>query len=517
LTGNNLEALKQNLIDSCRHFLGTGEFQILNELHGRLMDCSLSAITMKSSQVKEIVSIFNKPEFVEEVLNGLRIWEKEKYPYIQKLILQIGEPFVEPVLNHLAKNPVCQPAFLIDCLLKWGKRGIGPFTVAGQKMVFCKESGQSCVTLMILDPPPIRRLSAPTPQSPRGSFQNSSCSDPVPPNTRHLSGKDKEAKLVAIGLAENCQSVEVVNMLIKLLNRGSILRSGIDLKKKIIQTLGRMRDPSILPHLQRIFQSNSLLHRNALNQLKAEIVVSLNLSRQRNGIDHREALTWRKSGTRQPDFAKYAPENYSMNSGQTEKVYNFVRRTMMAISNVFLYSFDHPQVRNLCAKGTLEIKEAMGNDPEISFMVIDGELIHDGILLKKGLYFDRFAELLANRGIQPQDYSRCDSSEMENLFLFGKKINMIHLSSPNILLGRIRTACVSGRNGLAATDATRPVFPMSGNEITSSLNLKNSKHKSSRSLGFRSCDNSGSFNRVLLSPGLSTVALHGRIHLYSFH
>jgi len=283
LIGDHLEALKQNLIDSSRYFLGTGEFQILNELHGRLMDCDLSAITLKSPQVREIVSIFNKPEFVEEVLNSLRIWEKEKYPHIQKLILKIGEPFVEPVLNHLAEEPrLSIRRLLIDCLLEMGEKAKNAALLRLRDKRWYFVRNLVLILRHLNDPwilPPIRRLLGhPHPKVHEEVFKTLlHFKDPEAHRMllEDLSGKDKEARLIAVGLAENCQSVEVVNRLLELLNKGNLLRSELDLKKKIIQTLGRMRDPSILPHLEKMFRSKSLLHRNALNQLKAEIIRSL--------------------------------------------------------------------------------------------------------------------------------------------------------------------------------------------------------------------------------------------------
>jgi len=181
-----------------------------------------------------------------------------------------------------------------------------------------------------------------------------------------------------------------------------------------------------------------------------------------------------------------------MNPSQTEKVYNFVRRTMMAISNVFLYSFDHPQVSNLCAKGVLEIQEAMGNDPEISFMVIDGELIHNGILLKKGLYFARFSQLLANRGIGSLRITRdVDSSEMKNFILNLARKGSQHdpiFSSPHILLGKIevRRAHLGGMES-ATTDTTKDSDnpPISGNEIAKLMEIYEGvqKHKKLKVVG----------------------------------
>ena len=181
-----------------------------------------------------------------------------------------------------------------------------------------------------------------------------------------------------------------------------------------------------------------------------------------------------------------------MNPDQTEKIYNFIRNTAMAISNVFLYSFDHPQVSNLCAKGILSLKEAMGNDPEISFMVIDGELIHDGILLKKSMYFARLAQLLANRGIGSVRITRdVGTAEMEgfilNLAKKGSKHDPIY-SSPNIHLGKMEVRRAwPGDTELAAADTPKgPGSPeMSGDEIAKLMEIYEEvqKHKKLKVVG----------------------------------
>ena len=181
-----------------------------------------------------------------------------------------------------------------------------------------------------------------------------------------------------------------------------------------------------------------------------------------------------------------------MNPDQAEKIYNFIRNTVMAISNVFLYSFDHPQVSSLCAKGILSLKEAMGNDPEISFMVIDGELIHDGILLKKSMYFTRLAQLLANRGIGSVRITRdVGTSEMKNFILNlakkGSKHDPIY-SSPNIHLGKIEVRRAQpGDMELAAADTPKgPGYPeMSKDEIAKLMEIYEEvqKHKKLKIVG----------------------------------
>lgn len=183
-----------------------------------------------------------------------------------------------------------------------------------------------------------------------------------------------------------------------------------------------------------------------------------------------------------------------MNPEPAEKIYNFVRHIVMAISNVFLYSIDHPQVSNLCAKGILSLKEAMGNDPDISFMVIDGELIHDGMMLKKSMYFSRLAQLLANRGIGSVRITHdVDISEMKdfilNLAKKGNKLDPI-CSSPNIHLGKVEVRRTQPRDAeLAAPDTPKGSgYPeMSGDEIAKLMEIYEEvqKHKRLRVVGIQ--------------------------------
>jgi hypothetical protein len=88
-----------------------------------------------------------------------------------------------------------------------------------------------------------------------------------------------------------------------------------------------------------------------------------------------------------------------MNEGRKEKIHNFIRHMVTAISNASLYSPNHPQVGRLCARGLEHLAEAMGNEPSISFLVIEDELIHDGSSLGNDMYLIRFAQMLAAHGI----------------------------------------------------------------------------------------------------------------------
>ncbi len=132
---------------------------------------------------------------------------------------------------------------------------------------------------------------------------------------------------------------------------------------------------------------------------------------------------------------------------RAERIQQFIRHTVTAICNAALYSTDHPQVKNLCVQGIAKLLEAMDQDPDISFMAVDGELIHDGTLLRNSLYAGRLAQFLENRGIESLKISRgVQTAEMEAFILSlskkGDEEEIVY-SSPNIRLGKVEVSTQS--------------------------------------------------------------------------
>jgi hypothetical protein len=130
-----------------------------------------------------------------------------------------------------------------------------------------------------------------------------------------------------------------------------------------------------------------------------------------------------------------------MNAGREERVHNFIRHMVTAISNASLYSPNHPQVGRLCARGLAHLVEAMENEPSISFLVIDDELILDGSSLGNDMYLTRFAQVLAAHGIGSVQIVRSvELREMEafviSLSKRGNGRDAVR-SSENIRLGKV--------------------------------------------------------------------------------
>jgi hypothetical protein len=130
-----------------------------------------------------------------------------------------------------------------------------------------------------------------------------------------------------------------------------------------------------------------------------------------------------------------------VNEGRKEKIHNFIRHMVTAISNASLYSPNHPQVGRLCARGLEHLAEAMGNEPNISFLVIDDELIHDGSSLGNDMYLIRFAQVLGAHGIGSVQIVRSiELGEIEAFVIsLSKKVNGREAvrSSGSIRLGKV--------------------------------------------------------------------------------
>ena len=68
-----------------------------------------------------LFKVFADPGFITEILNGVEIWGKNKFPEIKELICKIGRPFLETMLDRLAEEPsLTIRRFLLETLSAMG-------------------------------------------------------------------------------------------------------------------------------------------------------------------------------------------------------------------------------------------------------------------------------------------------------------------------------------------------------------------------------------------------------------
>jgi len=152
-----------------------------------------------------------------------------------------------------------------------------------------------------------------------------------------------------------------------------------------------------------------------------------------------------------------------MNPEQLAGLHNFFRHVVTAASNVSLYSAEHQQVKDLCSRATADVAKAVGADSDISLMVIDEDLIHDGNRLGNSMYVSRFAQLLTARGIGNIRISRHVTHEEISSFILSlttKVDRQAVRSSKNLRLGKVEVRRTQDASKGATVDDIREALAL---------------------------------------------------------
>jgi hypothetical protein len=88
-----------------------------------------------------------------------------------------------------------------------------------------------------------------------------------------------------------------------------------------------------------------------------------------------------------------------MNPDRTVAFQNFARHFANAISTVSLYSSGHHQVGRQCSLTLSDLEEALGGQQELSIVIIDNQMVVEGVPLDESLPVSRLSQTLAARGI----------------------------------------------------------------------------------------------------------------------
>lgn len=276
----DLEVMERNLVDLCTYFLGLGDFTALANIYSRMLQ---QASVSQDHLQQEILGVFAKKEFVEEVLNGLRFWGKAKYPEIGSLIDMVGEPFVEPLLERLAEEQSMS-------LRRYYMERLQEIGVAAKDAALerLRDNRWYFIRNLILllrnlgDPEvvaPLRRLTGHPHLKVRQEairallhFRDAEADRLL---MRALASTDQETLLNAVRLAEGSSHPDIQKKLVEILRHGGFSGNECELKSAAIHSLGMIGNPATLPELERLLSSRSLFRSGQLSRLKEEAVQSL--------------------------------------------------------------------------------------------------------------------------------------------------------------------------------------------------------------------------------------------------
>ena len=276
--GENAGDLIQNLTDMCGYFLELGDYdQVLKLLRQAASNKLPPRLRI------ELRDAFSRPEFLDEILSGLTVWGKPKYEQVIQLIRIIGRPFIGPMLDRLAvEENMSLRRFLIDRVLGFGDTA-RPALLARLADPRWYVLRNIIIMLRTLAPGQeadrLRPLLKNTNQKVRLEVVKSLllAGDPIAQRQllRDLDSNDLETRLAAVNLIDNASPPEVAQKLVEMLSTGGYSSDEYKLKSACVKALAEIGRVEVLPELNKLLGARSMLAYKTLNQLKVDIVNSL--------------------------------------------------------------------------------------------------------------------------------------------------------------------------------------------------------------------------------------------------
>jgi len=221
--------------------------------------------------------------FLEEVLNGLKIWGKSKYEEIRMVIMEIGEPFIEVLLDQLAEEEsMSLRRFLMERLQELGSPAIAPIIrrfsdnrwyFLRNLIIIIRASGDKShlENLRPLARHPNQRVRQEALKT-LLHFHDPAAEQQI---LQDMENNDHEIRINAIRLSEKSNSQEIFEKLLSFLSTPGLSAKEYELKSATVQSLAEIGRVDALPFLTKILGSRNLFHPVLLNRFKLEIVNSI--------------------------------------------------------------------------------------------------------------------------------------------------------------------------------------------------------------------------------------------------
>lgn len=269
--------LLEELMELLSYFIELGQFDVLLDLHRRLRRVDADKLP------EEVAGILANRPLLEQILEVLGIWDKERFASITELIHLIGEPFIEPMLDRLAVEPRRSVRrFLLDRLLEMGSRIREPalnrlrdsrwFLVRNMLVLLQKLNDPVvlyAVRALRRHPHPKVRLEV---WKTLKQFGDAEADQLLADEIRT---GDQARRRWAMDQLRRPLSAPVRDALIELMENADYSREQLELKLRAVTELAALGDPQALPALEKVLHDKSLLHLQGLGRLKMVIVQSL--------------------------------------------------------------------------------------------------------------------------------------------------------------------------------------------------------------------------------------------------
>ncbi|GAB4165030.1 MAG: HEAT repeat domain-containing protein [Geothermobacteraceae bacterium] len=271
------QRLVGELMELLSYFIELGQFEVLLDLQRRLQRIDADGLP------EQAANILTEKGLLNQILEVLSVWDKERFTSITALIRAIGDPFIEPMLDRLAVEPRRSVRrFLLDRLLEMGSR------IREPALARLRDSRWFLVRNMLvllqkLDDPVVLYAVRSMKRHPHPKVRLEvwrtlkQFGDPEADQilAEEICGGDTERRSWAMGQLRRPLSQPLRDALISLMETSDYGRDLLELKHRAVTELAALGDPAALPALERVLNDKSLLHLQGLARLKLAIVQSL--------------------------------------------------------------------------------------------------------------------------------------------------------------------------------------------------------------------------------------------------
>jgi len=274
--------LLPRLFDLVNEFFETGRFEEISNVYNSLYTPALNGkFGAEASGMVE--SFFSSKETVSKMMDSLKVWGRLNREGVMRLAEALQRHLTEPLLDAVAEeSDTFTRSFLLSVLVGF-KGTILPHAarrindkrwyVVRNVLYLLRECGGA--NYMHIVRPMTKHADRRVSMEALKTLLSFNAPGAFSYLRICLESSEPEVRDQAVKLAGTTRVKEAVPYLLQLLEKRDLVGIELEQKASIIRALGDIGDPRAVDTLERLYRAKSLLFRNAMEELRLEIVRSL--------------------------------------------------------------------------------------------------------------------------------------------------------------------------------------------------------------------------------------------------
>lgn len=274
----DLSLLSNNLRETIDFYLATHSYAKISEL---LSLCRREQLW--SSLAAEVYDCLSTSQYSSTLLNDLIITERGVNEASMKLVLEVGTPFIAPLLDRLSieSNRSARRIYL-NLLTRLGEvclpQTISRLTderwfVVRNMLYLLRELGSPEILEHVR--PYIHHQHPKVSQEALKTCLLFRDREAVPYLLTLLKGESEGQLIQAVSQAASCDDPAVYNRLVAMLQEGGVMNFRLELKRAIVRSLSSSAPRKCLRVFAGILGSHNFFHSKQLEELKLEVIAAL--------------------------------------------------------------------------------------------------------------------------------------------------------------------------------------------------------------------------------------------------